>query len=96
VEQTYGISGDDYQRLSDASNGKCYICAGGSKKRLAVDHDHKTGEVRGLLCLVCNHYLLGRVAYDDPVRLALIADAAIKYLNDPPARKILGIELGRS
>lgn len=37
-------------------NGKCAIC-GKEKDKLCIDHDHKTGEVRGLLCIKCNSNL---------------------------------------
>lgn len=43
--------------------GRCAICnrpATTFRKRLAVDHDHKTKEIRGLLCLHCNRYVVGR------------------------------------
>jgi hypothetical protein len=51
LKRTYGISADEYDFLLRRQKGGCAIC--GSKsggKHLAVDHDHKTGEVRGLLC----------------------------------------------
>jgi len=47
----------DYNRLSEAQNGKCASCGtlpSGRFKYLAVDHDHDTGRVRGLLCHKCN------------------------------------------
>lgn len=92
VGVTYGLLPGDYERLMAASNGRCYICGGGSGKRLVVDHDHKKQgreSVRGLCCQLCNLQLLGRIGKDDPVRLALIMDAAIRYLQDPPAQRIL-------
>ena len=54
------------------------ICGGscGSGRRLAVDHNHTTGKVRGLLCSNCNT-LLGKAK--DNVN---ILQAAIDYLND--------------
>lgn len=51
------------QKLEDAQGACCAIC--GKKQvpeenRLAVDHNHKTGKVRGLLCYRCNKFLVGR------------------------------------
>lgn len=57
----YGISEEDYQRMVEAQGGLCAICNRpermkfkGALKRLAVDHCHMTGDVRGLLCHACN------------------------------------------
>lgn len=51
VERTYGISGEEYDALLDWQGGRCYICGQmPHSQRLAVDHDHTTGAVRGLLC----------------------------------------------
>lgn len=57
--KTYGLSKDEYDKMVLKQNGKCYIC---KKKQplhinngeLNIDHDHKTGKVRGLLCNSCN------------------------------------------
>ncbi|UYL87156.1 endonuclease VII [Microbacterium phage OscarSo] len=81
VAKTYGITGDDYAALLKRQGGKCAICRARPKsKRLAVDHDHKTGAVRGLLCSRCNHDLMGS-AWDS----LAIAVALWHYLNTPPA-----------
>ena len=55
-KRMYGISNEDYQALLDAQGGVCAICHNPcvSGKRLAVDHNHETGVVRGLLCTRCN------------------------------------------
>ena len=84
VENTYGISGDDYGRLHAPQGGRCAICqrATGKPRRLAVDHNHQTGQVRGLLCSPCNFELLGR--YDQAA-----LQRALDYLTDPPAPHIL-------
>jgi hypothetical protein len=52
----YGITEDRYEEMFNAQNGVCAICKGinRSGRRLSIDHDHKTGEVRGLLCSQCN------------------------------------------
>lgn len=52
--KNYGITVDQYNELLFKQNGVCAICKGIDKHRLAVDHDHTTGEVRGLLCIRCN------------------------------------------
>ena len=42
-------------------DGGCWICGRLPKnRRLATDHDHKTGRVRGLLCYPCNRFLVGK------------------------------------
>lgn len=56
VERTYGITGEQYQQLLDWQGGRCYICRQVPRvRRLAVDHDHRTGRVRGLLCANDEH-----------------------------------------
>ena len=56
VVKTYGLTPGEYDRLYAEQGGVCAICrrAKGKVKRLAVDHDHETGLVRGLLCGPCN------------------------------------------
>lgn len=55
----YGIDIVKYQEMYDNQNGKCLICCK-DFKLLCVDHNHKTNQVRELLCRVCNG-ILGRV-----------------------------------
>ncbi len=53
--RNFGITLEDYQALLDKQNGRCAICRRlPAKNKLAVDHDHDTGAVRGLLCPPCN------------------------------------------
>ena len=48
-----------------AQDGRCAICGNKPlRRRLAVDHSHITQEVRGLLCLSCNHEVLSRLEGD--------------------------------
>ena len=69
----YGITLVEYDQMIADQGGGCKICMEPpGKKRLAVDHDHKTGRVRGLLCLGCNT-ALGNVK-DNPVLLRRLAD----------------------
>jgi len=49
---------ETYDRLLAEQGGVCAICGNPPKtRRLSIDHDHKTGAVRGLLCFQCNRAL---------------------------------------
>lgn len=86
LQRTYGITAEEYDAILDHQEGRCAICLKPPKaKRLAVDHDHRTGLVRGLLCTNCNHRLLGR--RDRDPRLFL---NAYWYLVTPPAHDVVG------
>lgn len=52
----YGLAKGEYEKLLQKQDGVCAICRGKcpSGRRLAVDHDHETGSIRGLLCGPCN------------------------------------------
>jgi hypothetical protein len=64
LRKIYKITESDYKAMLRAQRGRCYICRRlpecqrkinpKVKKRLAIDHDHVTGRVRGLLCSACN------------------------------------------
>lgn len=59
----YGMTISDYNRLFRRQKGCCAICKVHQdklKRRLAVDHNHKTRKIRGLVCLKCNRHI-GRV-----------------------------------
>jgi hypothetical protein len=73
----YGLTLDQYDELFTQQGDKCVICGGVNKngKRLFVDHDHKTGKIRGLLCSQCN--TMFGMAGDNPQILA----NAIEYLK---------------
>jgi hypothetical protein len=83
--ETYGISLEDYDRMLAAQGGGCAICGGKRRGNLDVDHCHKDKFVRGLLCRRCNRRLLP-ASQDRVDRL----EAAIRYLEDPPAVTALG------
>jgi hypothetical protein len=60
----FGLTAANYETMLQKQNGLCAICAQPEKERrngrlklLAVDHSHKTGQVRGLLCGKCNQLL---------------------------------------
>lgn len=89
VSETYGLERGEYQKLFDAQGGKCAICRETRSQKLSVDHSHKTGLTRGLLCRRCNNYLLAKGARDRPEVLR----AAAEYLEQPPAIALLGERL---
>ncbi len=82
------LTGAQIQHLLAEQDGRCAICrrATGETKRLAVDHDHRTGEIRGLLCSICNR-MLGHLR-DDPKAFWRAAE----YLMNPPSRRAFSKE----
>lgn len=77
LEKVYGITPGRYAAKLAEQRGVCAICwQPPVTKRLAVDHDHKTGQRRGLLCSRCNHDLLG-AAHDS----LTILRRAVAYLE---------------
>ena len=82
----YGLTTEQYQRIYEYQGGCCAICkrAKGIKKKLSVDHDHETGEIRMLACQGCNR-MLGHLR-DDPEAF----ERAAECLRNPPARAALG------
>ena len=53
--KSYGLTASEYNELLTSQNGLCACCGkDNGRRRLNVDHDHKTGTVRGLLCTSCN------------------------------------------
>lgn len=76
----YGITQEDYDRKLIEQKGKCDICGRDNPGRkgakyFAVDHDHKTGKVRGLLCSRCN-CAIG--SFQDDIA---VIGAALEYLK---------------
>ena len=57
LKKKYGINQKIYNDMLIQQNRKCKICDKRFRSRLFVDHDHKTGKVRGLLCNNCNKAL---------------------------------------
>ena len=73
LQSKYGITEEIYEKILATQKGVCAICGNHQRyKRLAVDHSHKTGQVRGLLCENCNRGI-GRF-FDSPFRLRKAAD----------------------
>lgn len=69
----YGLEPEEFFKRMKSQEGKCAICK--EQTTLVVDHDHTTGEVRGLLCRKCN---VGLGAFQD---IPNILRAAIGYLE---------------
>jgi hypothetical protein len=56
LQRKYGISLDKFKSILDAQGGKCAICfsLNWHGRQPCIDHDHKSGKVRGILCHKCN------------------------------------------
>ena len=81
LKRTYGISLKDYNQKLIEQKHCCYICGIDElsvKNGLAVDHNHETGDIRGLLCVKCN---TGLGQFNDKVELLLKAVEYLKTFN---------------
>lgn len=92
ISREYGITRGEYEELLRFQRGVCYICGRQPRtKRLAVDHDHQTGEVRGLLCANnengCNRAVVANLEAAVDGGLAA-ARRAVAYFEDPPFRRM--------
>ncbi len=80
LRTTYNLSLEDYEEILHQQKGRCKICSKEFNKKnphdIGIDHNHKTGKIRGILCSKCN-IALG--ALDDDIYKFL---SAIKYLED--------------
>lgn len=55
LRRLYGLTIEEYEAMLVAQDHKCAICRGEFiNDRRCVDHDHRTGQVRGILCDLCN------------------------------------------
>ena len=82
LKSNFNLSLDEYKRMWTNQSGLCAICnqpethkRNGKVKNLAVDHNHKTGKIRGLLCSSCNTGI-GKLKED-----VTILSSAIRYLK---------------
>ena len=71
----YGMTVEQFEAMASAQGGRCAICCEKPDHRLHVDHNHRTGDVRQLLCRPCN-YALGNAK--DSLR---IVRAMAEYLE---------------
>lgn len=92
LKKNYGLSEAQYNEILKEQNGVCEICSQPEKalnpktkepRRLAVDHCHETGEIRGLLCTNCNHILGSAKDSIDTLY------SAIAYLKKPRRLKLV-------
>ena len=89
LKHRYGVTAQDVLDLATAQNDSCAICKAplrkgkGMKGTINVDHDHTSGEIRGLLCGSCNTGL--GCFSDDSAKLS----QALVYLKNPPAQSVL-------
>lgn len=61
LKHKWGLTIEQYDELLEKQNGECAVCKShhsNFKSRLAVDHNHQTREIRGLLCQNCNHFIV--------------------------------------
>lgn len=70
LKYMYGITLDQYNQMCIDQDNKCLICK--NQRKLVVDHDHKTGKIRGLLCINCN----SRLGWLESKNIVIL-----KYLN---------------
>jgi hypothetical protein len=85
LESIFNITPEEYDTILAAQYGVCGICRKPPKpgKRLAVDHDHQTSIIRGLLCFYCNKRVLG-------ARSAVVLLLTADYVKYPPALSVIG------
>lgn len=84
IKSTFGINANDYDKMLKKQNGVCGICKkeekerhqNGKLRKLAIDHCHSTGKIRGLLCTKCNQGL-GNFKDNESY-----LEQAIKYLKE--------------
>src|SRR5882672_8650608 len=90
----YGMTEEQYAELLRKQRGCCAVCGRHEsvfRKKLSIDHDHRSGFIRGLLCINCNRFVVGRHRKGAGSELLL---AAYNYLINeypgwivPPKRK---------
>jgi len=82
IRRTYGITLEQYNQMLKDQDGVCAICGKPDEvegRRMAIDHNHDTGEVRGLLCGTCNR---GLGNFQDNIEMLEKAkDYLVKYSN---------------
>jgi len=83
LKRKYGISLRKYNSMLRKQGNCCEICGKhqkDEKRNFAVDHNHRSGKVRGILCNYCNSKVLKYLG-DDPVRAIGLANYLYKYFE---------------
>ena len=82
LKQMYGLSVGVYEKMLEEQNGVCAICPGVNPDgtKLCVDHDHKNGVVRKLLCSNCNRAL--GLFGDNPKNLARATEYLLEHKDE--------------
>ena len=92
----FSLTIEQWTKIDSYQNSKCFICGNPTKdgRRLATDHSHQTGLIRGLLCSTCNR-ILGKIEearFWQKDTAAKLLRAAL-YVQSPPAVEALGYEV---
>lgn len=94
TQRVFDLSPAEYDAIYAAQGGRCIVCrratgdrSKGAKRRLAVEHHHRTGLIRGLACGRCN-ILIG-ILGDDPAEFERVAE----YLRNPVALAVIGVRV---
>lgn len=82
LKTKFALSVDQYRALVDATGGRCPICKCRTKK-WAVDHNHDTGRVTGVVCTGCN---IGLLAFSK--HAPDLVESLLGYLQETPAEKL--------
>lgn len=92
LKKEFQLTIEDWEKMYDLQEGKCAICKdkikksrGDAGKKASVDHCHKTGLIRGLICSYPCNYILGQL-HDK----SALFRACAEYLDNPPATRVFG------
>lgn len=96
LEKFFNLTVEEWDRIDTYQSFCCAICLRKQKSgiRLATDHSHKNGVVRGLLDTSCNR-ILGKIerAWGKEVNVIQAVERLLDYLKNPPATIALGREV---
>lgn len=87
LKKVYGLTPRAYRRLVGAAHGRCAVCKS-TDRQLHIDHDHRTGRVRGLLCISCN-VLVGHLEKPEQAVVAKAIDYIVAHDGAQAPRRAL-------